>query len=49
MKSQYPVLPNRKYMDITPTQYNDPLRQIKVVSFNVMPKGADFKSFVEKC
>lgn len=43
---QYPVLPGRKYVNITQTQYNDPLRQIKVVSFNVMPKGADFKSFV---
>ena len=47
MKSQYPVLPNRKYVDVTQTQYNDPLRKIKVVSFNVMPKGADFKSYVD--
>ena len=46
MKSKYPVLPHRKYLNVTATQYNDPTRRIKVVSFNVMPKGADFKSYV---
>jgi len=43
-RSQFPTLPNRKFIQISPSQYNDQRRRIRLVSFNVMAKNADFKN-----
>ena len=45
IKNNLAGLPNRNFLEISPSQFGDPSSIIRVVSFNVMPKNADFKSY----